>query len=164
VEPTSILLLLHILSVIWLVAGLIGRAIVLGAAAKSGEIRDVQALVGVSGAFEKGMAIPGSLAVLASGLVLAFAQGQPLLGTFQGAGANWLLVSLVLYLAIIPIIIFVFVPRGVEFGHELDAAGARGEVTPGLRAAFADRAVRLGHGAEFAAVFLVLVLMVTKVV
>lgn len=163
-EINAILLLLHILSVIWLVAGLLGRAIILGAASRAREIREVQTLVAASGAFEKGMAIPGSLAVLVSGLALAWYQGQPLLGALQGSSANWLLASLLLYLAIIPLIAFVFVPRGRRFAQALDDAGEHGAVTPGLRAAFSDRAVRVGHGAEFGSVFLVLALMVTKVV
>jgi hypothetical protein len=160
----DVLLLLHILSVCCLIGGILGRTIVLGMAARAAEIREVQTLVAAGGIFEQKMVIPGSFAVLLSGLGLAWVEDQPLLGFLQGSGSNWLLASLLLYLSAIPLIVFIFIPRGKHFGAALEEAGRQGAVTPRLRAAFGDRAVELGHAAEFVIIFLVLVLMVGKAI
>ena len=70
------------------------------------------------------MVIPGSTAVLASGVVAAIAGGLPLLGPIQG-GSSWLFVALLIFIA-----------------------SARNEVTPGLGAAFADPVVVRSHWAD----------------
>jgi hypothetical protein len=73
-----------------------------------------------------------------------------------------LFVSLVLYLSIVPLVPLVFVPRGKAFAAALEAAEARGEYTPELRAAFHDPLTRAAHVYELGAVTVVLVLMLTK--
>jgi hypothetical protein len=108
------------------------------------------------------MAIPGSQAVLLFGLITAWLQGQPLLGVLQGARSNWLLVSLALFVSAIPLIIFVLAPRRKRRANTLDAALARGTITPELRAALADRAVIRSRVVEFLIVALILVLMILK--
>lgn len=160
--PVLLLKLFHIVTAIWLISGLAGRWVVLAAAARSGEIGTTRALVDVAGRFEMGMVRPASVGVLLSGLGLAYMQDQPLLGMFQGAGANWLLVSLLLYLTSIPLVVGVFLPRGKIFDHALHDASAAGVVTPQLRAALADRVVLGGHVVEMVTVCLILTLMVTR--
>jgi hypothetical protein len=147
-----------------LIGGLIGRWIVLAAAARTDEIRSTRALLDVAGFFERRMVQPGSLGILATGLLLAWLQHQPLLGLFEGSSANWLLVSLVLYLSSIPLVVLVFMPRGRHFAAVFEESFNQGQVTSELSAAFHDRSVFLSHVYEFFAVGLMLFLMVTKVI
>jgi hypothetical protein len=66
--------------------------------------------------------------------VAAWTRGWPLLGVLQGSPINWLFVSFLLYLTQIPIIIFIFLPRGKLFGQKLAVAQAPGMITPDLHA------------------------------
>ena len=153
--------LVHVASAMWLVGGLFARFLALGAASRSGEIRTTQALTELAGKFENRMVIPASMTLLVSGILAALLGGFPLLGPIQG-GASWLLVSLFLYFTTIVLVPTVFLPRGRVFGAALDDAVARNEVTPRLRAAFADRVVVRSHWAEFIGVAVIVVLMVLK--
>lgn len=83
-------------------------------------------------------------------------------GFLQGASTNWLLVSTLLYLAIYPLVIFIFIPRGKIFGEALEDAVAKGEITTELRAAFHDPLVRVAHYAEAILVGAIVYLMVMK--
>jgi hypothetical protein len=157
-----LLKLLHVLTGIWFISGLLGRWIALDQAAKATDVRMATTLVGLGGTFERLMVIPGSIAVLVFGFVVAALQGQPVLGFLQGAGSNWLLVSLLLYLSAIPLIPLVFLPRGKRFEAALADAQTRGEVTPALKAAFEDRVVFAAHVYEVLMVLIVTTLMVTK--
>ena len=75
---------------------------------------------------------------------------------------NWLLVSLVLYLTLAPLIVWVFLPRGRAFDRALQEAPAQGRVTPALATAFADPVVAAAHAWELLVIGLVIALMVTK--
>ncbi len=163
-STTSLLVLAHVLTAVGLVCGIVGRTIVIAAAARSREIHTTQALMAVVGQFERRLVMPGSFLVLATGLVVAWVQGQPLLGVLEGSGANWLLISLLLYLSSVPLVALVFIPRGQVFEAALEDAVARQVVTPALDAAFADRGVALARTAELTAVLIVLALMVTKAI
>jgi uncharacterized membrane protein len=154
--------LAHVLVAIWFIGGLLGRTLALWYAERQATVKNVAVLTELAGRFENLMVIPGSLVLLVLGLLAAWAKGWPILGVLQGGSANWVLVSLLLYLSVIPVIRYVFIPGGVRFGQALDAALASDEVTPALRAAFADPAVRAGHLYEMAVVLVVLVLMVAK--
>ena len=90
------------------------------------------------------------------------AEGLPLLGPFVGAGANWLFVSLLLFLSVLPLVPLVFLPRGRVFEAALEEAEAAGVVTDRLRAAWSDPVVRGAHIYELTAVTIVLVLMLAK--
>lgn len=157
-----VLKLAHVIVSILLVSGLIGRWLMLNKADRTDDIRTVRVLLDLASRYENYLVIPVSMLVLLFGLVTAWAQGQPILGFLQGSTVNWILVSLLLFLTIIPVIRFVFVPRGLEFGRALEEATGLGEVTPELRAAFRDPVVAAGHWYEMAVVVVVLVLMVTK--
>src|SRR5262245_63196520 len=101
--------LLHILSSFWLISGLLGRWVAYAQATRATDLQIVGTLLRFSDRFERLMVIPGSQAVLLLGLLTAWLQGQPLFGVLQGAQSNWLLVSLLLSLSIIPIVVVVLV-------------------------------------------------------
>jgi hypothetical protein len=56
----------------------------------------------------------------------------------------------------------VFLPHGKIFGAALEDAKQRGEVTPELRLALRDPAVRKARATELVVVAVILTLMVTK--
>jgi hypothetical protein len=158
----SVLIVLHVLAAFMLVGGLVGRNVVLWQAARASEVHAAGTLVGAAGLFERFMVIPGSFAVLAFGLLAAWARGIPPLGFLQGAPTNWLLISLLLYLSLMALIPTVFIPRGKVFDASLHEALAQGQVTPTLRAAFADRTVGAARLYELVVVGVVIVLMVAR--
>ena len=75
---------LHVLSVLAFVTGLVGREIVNRQAARAQDIATTEALLGVSGRFER-MVVGGSIAVLVFGLTTAWLQSLPILGSLQAA-------------------------------------------------------------------------------
>ena len=158
---TMILNLLHVLSGFVFVSGLVGRGLALRDAARADEIHAVAALVRLAGRFEALVRAP-SIVVLGLGLLAAWRGGWPILGFLQGGSVNWVLVSLVLYLSLVPLIVWVFLPRGRVFELALQEAVAAGRVTPALREAFADPVVAAAHAWELVAITLVIALMVTK--
>jgi hypothetical protein len=157
----SILALVHALVAIVFVAGLIGRWVTLGAAERAMDLGSIRTLTAVSAPFER-MVIIGSLLVFVLGILTAIAQGRPFLGPIQGAPVDWLFVSLVLFLTIIPLVPLVFIPKGRVFDAALEEASLAGRVTPALHAAFRDPVTRAAHVYELAAVTVVLGLMLAK--
>ena len=151
----------HALIGVWFMGALIARWVTLGVAARGDTIGDVRATLAVSARFERSV-IVGSMLTLVAGLATAFVQGRPFLGPLQGAPVDWLFVSLVLFLSIIPVIPTIFVPKGRQFAAALDEATAAGTVTDRLRLAFHDRTVFVAHVYELVAVTIVFVLMVAK--
>ena len=152
---------LHALSGALLLAGLLGRWVTLGAAGRAQDVRDVRTLLGASARFER-LVIWMFFLVLVLGVSTAIAQGRPFLGPLQGHHVDWLFVSLVLYIATIPLVPLVFVPRGKIFGAALERAGEAGPVPDDLRAAFRDRAVLGAHLFELGGTIVVFALMVGK--
>ena len=150
--------LLHVASAFWFISGLVGRDVTLARARRSDDIATIRELVAHAGTFERSAVIPGSLAVLVAGLLAMWAREAPL----TGEGNAWLLVSLILYVSIIPLVPLVFLPRGRIFEAALDAAEERGDVTDELTAAFHDRAVHAARIYEIPVVGAIVVLMVTK--
>src|SRR6185369_9725248 len=96
-----------------------------------------------------------SIVVVGLGLFAAWRGGWPILGFLQGGSVNWVLASLVLYLSLVPLIVWVFLPRGRVFELALQEAVAGGRVTPALREAFADPVVTAAHAWELVAITLV---------
>jgi hypothetical protein len=80
----------------------------------------------------------------------------------EGQFDEWLVVRAGLFLATIPLVIWVYVPRGKRFGAAFQAALAQQRVTVELRAALTDRAIRLSYLYEYLMVAAVTTLMVTK--
>ena len=153
---------LHILSAFWLIAGLLGRWVAYAQARRAADIQPATALLRLSERFEQLMVIPGSQAVLALGLLAAWLGRHPLLGALQGARANWLLISLVLSLCMIPIIAVFLAPRRKLRRLALEDATARGLLTAQLRAALDDRIVLGSRTAEMIITGTILALMVLK--
>ena len=87
---------------------------------------------------------------------------MPILGFLQGASQNWLLVSNLLLVSTGVLVPTVFLPRGKKYAPILQAALARGEITPELRAAMGDRVVSLAHWYEEISVVAIATLMVLK--
>ncbi len=153
----AVLKLLHVLLAFGLVAGVVGRGVLLRAAARADEVETAYRLSESATPFER-LAVWGSLAVPIAGLATAWAQGYPWLGLTTG----WMLVSVVLLLSIFLLVPTVYLPRGRVFAVEMAAARAAGAVTPRLRAAFADRAVAAARSYEIAVVVVIVALKVLK--
>jgi len=157
-----ILRLLHILSSIWFISGLLGRWLAYAQAQRATDIHTAGALLRLSDRFDRWMVIPGSQAVLAFGLLTAWLQGQPLLGTFGGAHANWLLISLLLFALPMPIVMGLLIPRRKVRIAAPHTALAHGTITPELRAALADKVVTRSRMVELLIVVVILVLMILR--
>jgi Predicted integral membrane protein (DUF2269) len=157
-----IIRLLHVVTAIWFIAGLLGRNLTFRQAGQAADVGVATALLRASEGFERLMVRPGSSAVLVLGLLTAWLQGQPILGFLQGATTNWLLASLVLFLSGIPLVILVLIPRSKLRVRAVEAALVQGAITPELRAALADRAVLAARNAELLIVAAIVVLMAVK--
>ena len=114
--------------------------------------------MGAAGRFERLLVQPGSFAVIVLGLITMVAQGRSLVGE----GNWWLLTSLLLFVAVGALVPLVFLPRGKRFEVAMEEAATRDEVTPALRAAFADPAVAVARVAEMVGIAVVIALMVLK--
>jgi hypothetical protein len=158
---TGLLIAAHALLGAVFLGGLIGRWIMLGLAERADTLARMQTLTMAARPFER-IVIYGSIAVLVLGVPLAIAQGRPFLGPLQGAPIDWLFVSLVLYMSVLPLVRLVFLPRGRVFDAAMEDAVTQGEVTGELARAWRDPAVRAAHLYELAAVTVVFLLMVTK--
>lgn len=152
-----LLKLAHVALAMGFVAGLFGRWIVLSRAASEERIDRVVELSELAGPFER-LVIRSSMFIVPVGLATAWAQGYDWLGltTF------WMLASLVLLVAAMLMVPTIFIPRGRRFEAALAAARDAGSVTPELREAFADGAVRFARTAEVVVVAIIVVLMVLK--
>lgn len=154
----SFVVFVHVAIAFLFVAGLVGRAIALGLASRSRDLVAMAALLEVAGRLERWFVIPGSILVLVAGLGAMWAREVELFGS----GSRWLGVSLIVFLSTVPLVPFIFIPRGKRFEVTYQQAKQAGEVTPELTAAFKDRWVAAAHVYEGLAVACVLVLMVTK--
>ena len=151
-------MLLHVAVAFWFVAGLLGRNVTMARARSANDLSTLAELVDLSGRFERLMVIPGSFGVVVLGLLAAWAEGQPLAGTDDW----WLLTSLILFVGLVVLVPTVFLPHGRVFEGVLEDARQRGEVTPELRTALRDPAVRNARAAELVVVAIIVALMVTK--
>jgi hypothetical protein len=151
----------HALTGTIFLGGLVGRWIVLGLAERADTMASMQTLTRAARPFER-IVIWGSILVLVLGVAAAMAQGRPFLGPLQDAPIDWLFVSLVLYLTILPLVRLVFLPRGRVFDAAMEDALTRGEVTGELVQAWRDPVVRAAHVYELGVVTVIFLLMVSK--
>jgi len=158
----GVIKLLHIIAAIVFVGGLFGRQLIRAYAKNMDDVRDFAVLSHAAGRIENFMVIPGNLAVILLGVILALMSGYPIFGFLQGAAQNWLLVSNILLVLGILAVPLVFVPRGKKFDLVLKNALAQERMMPELRAALDDKLIRLLHTLEIIMVILVVVLMVLK--
>jgi uncharacterized membrane protein len=153
---------LHIASAIWFIGGILARQIVRAYAQRTDDVHRFATLSEAAGRIETTMVIPGNMAVIIFGVILALLIKAPILGFLQGADRNWLLVSnliLVIGLFAVPLI---FLPRGKKFAVVLEDALAKGQMTPELRAHLDDPVVRAAHWYELISMPLIVFLMVFK--
>lgn len=153
---------LHIVAVIVCVGGLFARQLVRRHAKKLNDVGLFAAFSQAAGRIETVMVIPGMMAIMVLGVILALIGRLPMIGFLQGASENWLLVSNILLIGILAIIPTVLVPRGKVFAPILQAALAKGEITSELRMAMDDSAVNLAHLYEEVALIVIVALMVLK--
>ena len=104
-DLATILKFLHVVAAFSLIAGLIGRGIVLGRARRSRHLAEIELLLPISDPFEK-MVVYGSVAVLVLGIVTMLAQGRPLLRE----GSYWLPTSIALFATLVLLVPIVFIP------------------------------------------------------
>ncbi|HEX5039459.1 MAG TPA: DUF2269 family protein [Candidatus Limnocylindria bacterium] len=149
--------LVHVGIAFALVAGLVGRWILLTRAAASEDVEGAYGLSKAASPFERMVQISGS-AILPAGLLTAWIQGYDWLGLTTG----WMLLSTIILLSTLPLVPLIFIPRGRVFEAAMETARERGTVTPELRAAWRDPAVAFARRYELAAVAIVIVLMVLK--
>jgi uncharacterized membrane protein len=157
-----VLRFLHIASAMVFIGGIFARQFVRALAYKTNDVRDFAALSRGAGRIENLMVIPGNLAVIGFGIILALVMGAPMLGFLQGASQNWLLLANVLLILGLVAVPFVFIPRGRKFEPILKDALVKGEMTPQLRVALDDPVVRMVHWYEMVSLVIVVALMVFR--
>ena len=155
----SVIKVLHILAVTAFVAGVVGRALIRARLVRLEDIHIVREFVALEGHFDQWLVVYGSTAMLLTGLLLTWLGHWPLL---HAGVPTWTLVGAVLFLAIIPLVIWVFIPRGKVFGEVFQQALGQKRVTVELRAAFSDRVLYACWLYEYFMFLMVLGLMVIK--
>ena len=158
----NLLKLLHVFAAIAFAGGILARQIVRMYAKATDDVTRFATLNQAAIDIENWMVKPGSLVILVLGAGLAWRGGLPMLGVLQGGDQNWLLVSNILYLSGMALVPTVFLPRGKRFRSVLDAAVARGRVTPELRMALNDPIVRAAHAYEIVMLVVIVALMMLK--
>jgi uncharacterized membrane protein len=153
---------LHILSSIIFIGGIFARQAVRARGKRSTSIRELEAYFSAAGQIERLMVIPGNMAVIVFGVVLAILVKAPILGFLQGASQNWLLVSNLMLVAGGSMVPMVFLPRGKIYDRLLQDALARDEITHELRSHLEDRVVKTAHFLEMSLVVVIVILMVFK--
>lgn len=128
----------HVLTVFWVVAGIVGRDMCRRQAGRTDDLAALRALAKLAGIFDRGFVRSATFVVLLTGLIAAWARGWPILGFLQGGAENWVLAALLIYLSTVPLIFLVFLPKGRVYRKALEEASASGIVTPTLRAAIND--------------------------
>jgi hypothetical protein len=141
---------------------LVGRNICSAQLARAEDLKTFLTLSDLTGRFELVLVRPASLVLFASGIILAFMEGYPMLGALQGGQVNWLFISNLLVLSIVALIIFVFIPRDKVYARALEESKASGEITPELRATFTDPVLKWAHRWENLAGLMVIFLMIAK--
>jgi len=155
------LALIHALIGVAFVAGLVGRWIVLATAVQARTLPEIRTVLRAAVPFERVVQV-SSLLVFVFGVATALVEHQPFLGPLVGAPVDWLFLSLVLYISILPLIPFILLPRGRILEQAMRDAEVHKEVTPALRQAFTDPVVRVAHLYELGAVTMILGLMFAK--
>ena len=155
----NVIKVLHILAVTSVIGGVVGRALIRARLVRLDDIHIMREFIALEGHFDQWLVVYGSTAMLLTGLLLTWLGHWPLL---HAGVPTWTLVGAVLFLVIIPLVIWVFIPRGKIFGEVFQKALAQERVTAELRAAFSDRVIRACWLYEYVMLPVVLALMVIK--
>lgn len=158
----SLVVVAHVLTVFWLVGGIVGRDTCYAQAGRATDLAALRTLAGLGGVFDRAMVRPGTFVVLLTGLGAAWARGWPILGFLQGGSINWVLAALVVYLSTVPLIFLVFIPKGRVYRRALEEANAGGAVTPALRAALNDPLVGAARAYELVGIAVLAWLMIAE--
>ena len=158
----TIVVVLHVVSVFMLISGTTGRNLIWMHIRNSRDLDTVHKFLELAENFDTRLVRPGSGLILLTGLLAAWLRGWPILGFLQGAGSNWVLAALALYLTFIPLVTLLFIPKMKVRQRALEGALAKGEITPELTAAINDRALYLGRVYELATVVVFTWLMIAK--
>jgi uncharacterized membrane protein len=153
---------LHILSSIIFIGGIFARQAVRARGKRSTSIHELEAYFSAAGQIEKLMVIPGNMAVIVFGVVLAILVKAPIFGFLQGASQNWLLVTNLMLVAGGLMVPLVFLPRGKVYDRLMQDALNKNEITPELRSHLDDAVVKRGHFLEMMLVVVIVILMVFK--
>lgn len=153
---------LHVWSVFWLVAGIVGRDVAHANARRAPSLDALRTIADLATVFEVRFVRPATFVVLVTGLLATWLRGWPFLGFLDGSGPWWPALAIVIYLSIIPVIALVFLPRGRLYRQALEDAQAQGEITPALHAALHDRAVEVARMYEIVMVGFLAWLMVAR--
>lgn len=113
----------------------------------------------VEGQFDEWLVVRGSIATLITGILLTWLGNWP---PVNAGFPTWTLVGAVLFLATIPLVIWVYIPRGKIFGKVFQAALTQKRVTAELRAVLSDHVIRISYLYEYMMVAVVIALMVMK--
>jgi len=151
----------HALAGVAFLAGLIGLWVVTAAAARAESLATMRLLLRVAAPFGR-MVTGGGITLTVLGLATAFVIGRPLLGPLQGGAVDWMFVSILLMLPIFGFLAVVYPRFSKRLRAALTAAEASGDVTPYLRAVWADPSYRFARRYELAAVVAVIALMISK--
>jgi hypothetical protein len=147
----------HVTLAFAMVAGLLGRWILLTQGAASEDIERAHLLADAASPFERIVQIASPLVVVV-GLATAWSQGYPWLGLTTG----WMLLTVLLIIPIFVMIPAIFIPRGRRFEAAMADARAKGIVTPALRAAWRDPGVAFARRYELVSIAIIVALMVLK--
>lgn len=154
-----LLKLAHIACVVAMLSGVIGRSIVRAYTPREESLATLRVLIQLIGRFDELLVIRGSQLTLVTGLLLGWVGGWPYITANH---PTWIFISLALFLSIIPLVIFIFVPRGKVFEKALQSAIQEQHITPALRQALADPLVRAATVYEVVLFSAIIALMVFK--
>jgi uncharacterized membrane protein len=158
----SLLDVLHVLTAMVFVAGLVGRSASFERAGQAQDIQSVGSLLHMSEWFERTLVIPAYFGVLLSGMATAWNAGWPLWGAMTSGAPKWVLISLLLFLSPWLVIPTYLAPRRKRRARALAEALSQQRMTTELASAVQDRGVVLVRRAEIAMTAIVIVLMVAK--
>jgi hypothetical protein len=130
-----LMVVVHVLTVFLLVGGIVGRDLTYWQAVRTNDLGRLRHYVDLAHSFEMLVRVMTGW-VLVAGLGAAWARGWPILGLHHGP--HWVLAAMLIFLTIVPWIVFVFVPSGRVFRAALADAILKNDVTPELKAALAD--------------------------
>ena len=110
----NLIKVLHILAVTAVIGGVVGRALIRARLVRLDDIHIVREFVVLEGHFDQWLVVYGSITTLLTGLLLTWLGRWSLLNAGM---PTWTLVGVVLFLTTIPLVIWVYIPRGKVFGE-----------------------------------------------
>jgi uncharacterized membrane protein len=154
-----LIVVVHVLTVFLLVGGILARDVTQWQAARTSDLSRLRHYMDLAHSFDMLVRVMTGW-VLVAGLGAAWARGWPILGLHHGP--HWVLAAMLIYLTIIPWIVFVFVPGGKAFRAALADAVLKNDVTPALKAALANPKVKAARLYELSMIVVLTWLMIAR--